>query len=441
MMKKYLSLFLSMVMLVSVLSSSAVVSYADDFEYTTISTNASWYQGYITDSNDAEWYKFSIPSDGTVTIKLMCYLYEVYFSLYNSDFSNRITGNNYWGGTPSSPKTETIAVDLSKGTYYIKISEFGDTGKFKLNASFKSFGANEKEPNDYEHAMTLCSAKEITGALTRQDDADWYKITLSSYCKINLKFIYYMDTVYFNLYNSDLSDCITGGKCWNGTPSAPKTKTFTADLSKGTYYIKVSKGDTGKYKLSWNINVKVSKPNDFRISTRKTTSLKLSWSKVSGASGYQLQRKSGDSYKTVANTSSTSYTVKSLSAGTGYTFRVRTYKTLGGKKYYSSWRTLSTVTKPAKPSIKTPGTNKKHQIIAKWKKVSKCTGYQVQYSRKKNFSSVIATKTVSGQSKTSYTGKNFTKGRTYYVRVRSYKTFNGTKYYSAWSSVKTIKCK
>ena len=37
--------------------------------------------------------------------------------------------------------------------------------------------------------------------------------------------------------------------------------------------------------------------------------------------------------------------------------------------------------------------------------------------------------------------KNYllTKGKTYYVRVRSYKTVSGTKYYSAWSSKKSVK--
>lgn len=94
-----------------------------------------------------------------------------------------------------------------------------------------------------------------------------------------------------------------------------------------------------------------------------------------------------------------------------------------------------------KPSLTKVSTNKKHQITAKWNKVSSCSGYQVQYSKKSNFSSVIATKNVSGKSKTSYTGKNFTKGKKYYVRARAYKTVNGKKYYSSWSKAKSIKCK
>lgn len=223
--------------------------------------------------------------------------------------------------------------------------------------------------------------------------------------------------------------------------------TISIPLSAGTYFLNYefvytkSKNWWGSYDITLKYKASVSKPNSLMVSTRNTTSLKLSWSKVSGVSGYQLQRKSGDSYKTLVNTTSTSYTAKKLKAGTTYSFRVRAYKTIDGKKYYSAWKTLKTPTKPSRPSIKTPSTNKKHQIIAKWSKVTNCSGYQVQYSKKKSFSSVIATRTVSGSSKTSYTGKNFTKGKTYYVRVRSYKAVDGKKYYSSWSSVKSIKCK
>lgn len=221
------------------------------------------------------------------------------------------------------------------------------------------------------------------------------------------------------------------------------------NLSKGTYYLVCLHDDYntesgrlwGNCSLMLKYKPSILKPSTFKVASRNVNSLKLSWSKVGNASGYQLQRKSGSTYKTVANTTSTSYTVKNLSSATTYTFRVRTYKTVSGKKYYSSWKTLSTPTKPAKVSIKTPATNSKHQIIAKWNTVKRTSGYQVQYCKNKSCSNVIATKTISGQSKTSYTGNNFTKGRTYYVRVRAYKTVNGTKYYGSWSSVKSIKCK
>lgn len=54
---------------------------------------------------------------------------------------------------------------------------------------------------------------------------------------------------------------------------------------------------------------------------------------------------------------------------------------------------------------------------------------------------MVSKTNVSGQKKTSYTGKNFTKGKRYYVKVRAYKTVNGNKIYGAWSKVRNVKAK
>ena len=73
--------------------------------------------------------------------------------------------------------------------------------------------------------------------------------------------------------------------------------------------------------------------------------------------------------------------------------------------------------------------------------ISGANGYQIYYSRNKNFKKLSAKKIVKGGKKTSYVGKNFTKGRKYYVKVRAYKNVNGRKVYGKWSNVKSVKCK
>jgi hypothetical protein len=221
--------------------------------------------------------------------------------------------------------------------------------------------------------------------------------------------------------------------------------TVNIPFTSGTYYLRTYANDNsdryGFYNFSLDLNISVGKPSSFKVSSRKTTSLGLSWGRVGDVDGYQLYRNTKSGWKWVTNTTSNSYTVYDLKPGIKYDFRVRSYVEVDGKKYYSGWKNLATPTKPATVTIKTPSTNKKHQIIAKWKTVADGTGYNVQYSKSKSFSSVIASKYISGISKTSYTGKNFTKGKTYYVRVRAYKTVNGTKYYGSWSKVKSIKSK
>ena len=84
----------------------------------------------------------------------------------------------------------------------------------------------------------------------------------------------------------------------------------------------------------------------------------------------------------------------------------------------------------------------KKSFTAKWKKQTEGTdGYQIQYSTKKDFSSGKKTVTVKKNTTTSKKVKKLKGGKKYYVRVRTYRTFNGQKYYSDWSQTKTIKIK
>lgn len=51
-------------------------------------------------------------------------------------------------------------------------------------------------------------------------------------------------------------------------------------------------------------------------------------------------------------------------------------------------------------------------------------------------------KTKTANSKTSkVTIKNLSSKKNYYVRIRTYKTVNGKRYYSGWSSVRKLKVK
>lgn len=79
----------------------------------------------------------------------------------------------------------------------------------------------------------------------------------------------------------------------------------------------------------------------------------------------------------------------------------------------------------------------RRKMVVKWKKTATAKGYQVQYSTNRKFKSK-KTKTTG---KTSLTIKNLKKKKTYYVRVRAYKTVNGKKSYGKWSSIKKIKIK
>lgn len=78
-----------------------------------------------------------------------------------------------------------------------------------------------------------------------------------------------------------------------------------------------------------------------------------------------------------------------------------------------------------------------HKIVAKWNKCStSATGYQIYWAKDKKFKKVVAKTKITGRRHKSYTGKNFTKGRKYYVRIRAYKKAGGKTYYGPWSNIK-----
>lgn len=92
---------------------------------------------------------------------------------------------------------------------------------------------------------------------------------------------------------------------------------------------------------------------------------------------------------------------------------------------------------PAKVKLTKLTALKGHKIKAKWNKCStSATGYQIYWAKDKKFKKVVAKTTTKGRSKVTYTGKNFTKGRKYYVRIRAYKKVGGKTYYGAWSNIK-----
>ncbi len=199
-------------------------------------------------------------------------------------------------------------------------------------------------------------------------------------------------------------------------------------------YIKESVNSLAGYKVS----ATVSKPAAVEklTATKTTSSITLSWSKVSGATGYQIQKydTSKKKYVTVDTTGKTTYKFSKLKSATEYKYRVRAYKTVNSKKYYSEYKTISVGTKPATIS-KITITNKTNYIKLKWNSVDRATGYKIYVynSKTEKYDSVA---TVNGS--TTYTVKNLSAGTAYKFCVKAYfKLTNGNTVFGDKKVVKT----
>lgn len=79
-------------------------------------------------------------------------------------------------------------------------------------------------------------------------------------------------------------------------------------------------------------------------------------------------------------------------------------------------------------------------FTAKWtRKTTQTTGYQIQYATNSKFTKGKKTVTIKSNKTTSKKISGLNNNTKYYVRVRTYKTVNGLKYFSAWSKSKSIK--
>lgn len=173
-----------------------------------------------------------------------------------------------------------------------------------------------------------------------------------------------------------------------------------------------------------------------KLSATSYNQLKLSWKKVSGVTGYELYRKtSSTSWKKLKGLTATSYTDKTVATGTSYSYKVRAYKTVGSKTYYSSYSNVKSGKTKLNTTTLTVKAGKKQASLS-WKKVSGATGYEIVRATSKTgkFKKVATTK------KTSYKNKSLTK-KTYYYKVRAYRLVNKKPVYSAYSKVKSVKIK
>lgn len=167
--------------------------------------------------------------------------------------------------------------------------------------------------------------------------------------------------------------------------------------------------------------------------SNKAGGIQITWNKVSGATKYILYRGS-TGIKTFSSTATLSYLDTSVKSKDGYGYIYKVVACVAdSSKQYQTASTSKVIYRLVSPTISKAKNSASKAITVTWKKQSGATGYQVQYSRATSFSSAT----------TLYITKNTTlskkitglvKGKYYCIRVRTYKTVNGVKYYSAWTT-------
>lgn len=148
--------------------------------------------------------------------------------------------------------------------------------------------------------------------------------------------------------------------------------------------------------------------------------------------GFRHVNKEVPGYKAVVNGLAT---IQSYYALTAYN------RFLYSKNSLYDMKDGKAVARPIKPAISSLKSLKTKQMTIKWKKVSGVKGYEIVYATNSKFTTGKKTVTASASS-VQKTIKSLKKGKTYYVKIRTYKdNGQGGKLYGAYCTVKKVKVK
>ena len=155
--------------------------------------------------------------------------------------------------------------------------------------------------------------------------------------------------------------------------------------------------------------------------TTTTSSIKLTWPKTAGATGYRIFYKTANGWSVcVSSTTATAHTFNNLKSGLKFTLAVRPYISTNSGIVWSDYTQVSTATQPVKPASVT-ASQTTSTLKLSWTPCSGATGYRIFRKSGNNWTAVVSNVTA-----TSYSFKNLRAGSKFTLAVRPYiQTANG----------------
>lgn len=215
-----------------------------------------------------------------------------------------------------------------------------------------------------------------------------------------------------------------------------------------TYYYKVEtinkvNGKKGYSGNSAAVSAKTLKTTSITaVKATGSTSVRLEWKAVDGASGYQIYRStSKDSgYKKVGQVkgkNTKKYEDKTLEAGKTYYYQVRAYKSNSAKNGVASFSKAQKAWTIKQVVFSQITSDSKNQVTLGWKKVSKAQGYDIYRSDESN-SGFEKIASISSGSTLTYTDKGVKSGNTYYYKIAATYKIKGSAGRGSYSKVTEV---
>lgn len=136
--------------------------------------------GVISETNDKDYYKITVPSSSSIqlNLKFTSYMSRVYLRMYNGEGESILSDDVHWNSNISQT-TEDYTVYLNPGTYYIGIIKCGYTGSYTFKSSYTALNNIDLQPDDTiatAHAIPLTTS--FTGVLAEDEESDIYKLNV-----------------------------------------------------------------------------------------------------------------------------------------------------------------------------------------------------------------------------------------------------------------------
>lgn len=201
-----------------------------------------------------------------------------------------------------------------------------------------------------------------------------------------------------------------------------KVRAYRSVGSKTTY------GNYSAYKRGVPIP---ATPTNVSAPQYNALNIKITWNSCISISGYEVYRATSRSgtYSRRISTTSRSYLNSAITTGKSYYYKVRAYKVIKGKRVYGSFSTpILAKAVPSRTSVTATALDTT-RVKLSWKAMTGASGYEVYRAA----SGGTYARVLSTTSKT-FTNGPLTPGRTYYYKVRAYRTVNGKRVYGSFST-------
>ncbi len=374
-------------------------------------------KAYVTSLNDNDYYILYADHPCTYTVSLSDIPENCNYNLSLLDMYEEEVGSSTQAGNTS----ENISMPLDPGIYYILVTPVNE-----------GVGFSKKDPYTLRLEQSTLAAPAVTAAS-------------ASYNSIKLKWTGGFGATAFEVYRATAS---TGTYTKIATLNEssfsdyPYSYTNTGLATNVAYYYKIKAIRTspslGTYSSVVSARAVPSASTTFNVASASYSSIKASWSAVSGASGYELYRSTSSSgtYSRVYAGTALAYTNTSLKTGSAYYYKVRAYRTVGSTKVYGPF----TAAKYARPTLGVPTSVRAARASATsikvtWGGVTGASGYELWRSTSSTGTYALVKTTTSRY----YTNTGLSTGKYYYYKVRAYRMVGSSKVYSAYSAYSAAK--